>query len=69
MRHHPSEADPTSPCPAPRTTSWGLVFSAVVALSAAGTLAACGGGGGSSDTGGSPPVSGAPAQSTSCTSG
>ncbi len=60
MRHNISEADPTSACPSPRNP-WGIVFSAVVALSAVGTLAGCGGGGGGSDAGGSPPVSGAPA--------
>ncbi|WP_082938913.1 di-heme oxidoredictase family protein [Mitsuaria sp. 7] len=61
MRHNnPSEADPTSACPSPRSP-WGIVFTAVVALSAAGTLVGCGGGGGSSDAGGTPPLSGAPA--------
>ena len=61
MRHPVSEADPKLACPPP-PRPWGLVFTAVVALSAAGTLAGCGGGGGSSgDSTGTPPVSGTPA--------
>ncbi len=62
MRHTPSQAEPTSACPLPRTL-WSLMFGAVVAVSAAGVLTACGGGsssGGSTDT---QPVAGTPAPS------
>ena len=57
MRHQV----PGAPCPLPPAPAGGLKFGAVLALVAAGALAACGGGGGASSDAGSPPVAGTPA--------
>ena len=65
MRSIDSQARQKLACPPPPATPWGFMLSAVVALSAAGTLVGCGGGGGGSPDAGNPPVAGTPAPAPS----